>query len=47
MPHYRPASIAAENPFALAIWLGAWTQGGRLDSRYCVSAGRLWVSVEL
>lgn len=46
IPHYRPASYDAGNPFALAIWLGAWTPGGPMDSRYRVSAGRLWVDVK-
>lgn len=43
IPHYRPASLGLENPFALAIWVGAWTVGNRMDRRYRVCAGRLWV----
>jgi len=45
IPHYRPAGLGAFNPFALAIWLGAWTPGGKLDPRYRVRAGRLWVMI--
>lgn len=42
MPHYRPMRDGG-NPFALAIWLGAWVVGGKFHRDYRIALGRLWV----
>lgn len=47
IPRYRPASKNdCSNPWALAIWLGAFVVQEVLHPDYRIVGGRLWVVIQ-